>query len=166
MSDARRPGPTREQLSELKTLRAYELATEKLVTPRRSAEMSDAVRRFDPKMEACGREAFVEMELHPTGSFVSIVDYDRLRSEVERLKSREITDEQIDEAWWYAHYHPRGEHRDICLELLSKLHIDECPECGGSGVTEHYAGIEFGELTLQCRHCNGHKWIREERGDE
>ena len=83
-----------------------------------------------------------------------------LRAEVKRLKSREITEEQIDKAWEYAHFHTRGEHRDICLELLLKLGIVECPECIG------HVGMYSTVTGLNCPRCDGHGWIREEYGDD
>lgn len=48
MSGAKRPGPSREQLRELKTLRAYELATAKSV---KGVEMSDCFRSDHPTIE-------------------------------------------------------------------------------------------------------------------
>jgi hypothetical protein len=151
--------------------------------------MSDDVRRFDPKMEACGSQAFVEMELHPTGSFVSIVDYDRLRAEVKRLKEdvrfwnetaieykrqlfetirrgpesaglHIITDEQIDKAWELTEC--QLEYASGAGHFAERIGIVECPECHGSGLV--WPGMCLPQI--ECHRCQGRRWIREERGDE
>jgi hypothetical protein len=96
-------------------------------------------------------------------------EINRLRAEVERLKAREITDAEIDAAWekirFISTQGVTGATIALVLEdLLGMFKIVECAECGGMGTTEHDAGVEI--VPLSCSNCHGHKWIREEQGDE
>ncbi len=124
------------------------------------------------------------------GDYIMAEDYDRLRAEhqvaneqrdqaqrwyrekcaeVERLKARVITDEQIDKAWerlsldseetWTKYTYG-------VLETLRDLGIVECPECSGSGLRLPKKIGENFRCQTECLHCHGHGWIREERGDE
>jgi hypothetical protein len=114
------------------------------------------------------------------------LEIDRLRAEVERLKDIEqlyrelgeeveaarpgvvITNEQIDKAW--ANRHGRCETRrggyygSVVTLDAEDLGIVECPECDGSGVFTHSDDVV--SVSQSCPRCHGHKWIREERGDE
>lgn len=82
-----------------------------------------------------------------------------LRFEVERLKAREITDEQIDAAWnqvrWFREQN-RNTEADNIEAVLSEMGI---VECGCQKMNRH-------GLDNECASCHGHGWIREERGDE
>ena len=94
-----------------------------------------------------------------------LVEVQRLRAEVERLKSREITDEQIDAAWGDNVELHHGDERYI---RASAIGIIECPECGGLG--EFPGRVQAWDIpgapVPECERCNGHGWIREEHGDE
>ena len=96
-------------------------------------------------------------------------EINRLSAEVERLKAREITDEQIDAAWHLLQtYKNSSEFKDSLIwqaisAALSQCGIVECPECDGDGMDSDPSGESEG---FDCPRCQGHGWIREERGDE
>jgi len=53
------------------------------------------------------------------------------------------------------------QHGDERYIKASAIGIVECPGCEGRGVVEVK---HFGMFT--CDDCHGHKWIREEHGDD
>jgi hypothetical protein len=110
--------------------------------------------------EVCGEHKYDEDDFQ----WCPFCEIDRLRAEVERLKSREITDEQIDRAWQKLRkYKESSEFKDTLVwsalgAVLEVFGIVECPECGGRG--------DNGNPHYWCQRCFGHGWIREEHGDE
>jgi hypothetical protein len=94
-----------------------------------------------------------------------LVEVQRLRAEVERLKSREITDEQIDAAWEVVRV-PANAY--AARQTLASFRVFPCKECGGSGkFPDRVQAWDIpGAPVPECERCNGHGWIREEHGDE
>jgi hypothetical protein len=84
----------------------------------------------------------------------AIGEISRLRAEVERLKARAITAEQIDKAWAMATGNqPEG------IWVMEELGIVECYPCAGTGV--HLCGGGGNGFRQEpCHFCHGHKWIR------
>jgi uncharacterized small protein (DUF1192 family) len=78
-----------------------------------------------------------------------------------------ITDEQIDALWSELRcrcgdcWTDRGLHSPDCREdSMLEIGVGRCPECAGKGIN-----VTKGAARV-CPRCQGHKWIREERGDE
>lgn len=113
--------------------------------------MSDDAKRY----MICGGGAHEA----PGGTWVRADDYERLRAEVERLKAREITDEQIDAAWAIAVAGGVRLWDHSAAHAISALGIVGCPGCWSC--MEH----DSKEARLR-KDCHGHGWIREEHGDE
>ena len=122
--------------------------------------MSDDVQRFSFCRTNGG-----EVVESGAGGYVLYEDYDRLRAEVERLKSREITDEQIDAAWEVVRV-PANAY--AARQTLASFRVFPCKECGGSGkFPDRVQAWDIpGAPVPECERCNGHGWIREEHGDE
>ena len=64
-----------------------------------------------------------------------------------------ITDSQIDAAWRsIAHDDLKGPWDFAALDMLQRLGIEQCEECGGGGHDE------LGERIYKCPDCNGKGW--------
>jgi hypothetical protein len=131
--------------------------------------MSDAVKRWTPVsgMIFCveGGDYVMAEDYERLRADMKIIDAnnDELRAEVERLKARVITDEQVDRAWKRRDGYALGGYAWAWYgAALIDLGIVECQGCGGSGIKD----VPRGQVTMACPRCHGHGWIREERGDE
>jgi hypothetical protein len=97
--------------------------------------------------------------------------YETIRRGPESAGLHIITDEQIDAAWkmvrgWQHGGGTTTEDFRLWMMIFKRMSIVECSRCGGSGRLKRRATESALYPPQTCPRCQGHGWIRDERGDE